>query len=191
MTRNAKFKRAVRDRMAQTGEKYTKASRAVAERRPEARVASPDTFSEPHYAFIPPRTIEFVDEAGRRSLPVPEEAGPSFSWGYAGTGPNTSAWAVLLDATGSCDRRLAIAFTDDNLNWWEEIGGKAFVITKREVVEWRRLNESKVRERAEEGFGISRFSDMLDRIREYDEALATFGPRKPFWQAYRAAQRGG
>ena len=181
MTQDSKFKKDVRARMRATGEKYTEARRALV----AASSASPSADGvEPHYKFTPPGTIEYVDGNGRRFLPVPKEAGPGFMWGYAGTGPNTAAWALLVDATGSADPDLAMAFTDDNLNWPDEIADQAFVMTIAEVKAWRAETEPAVRamEREEKWF-----SDMIDRVRaDYQEA-AKHGPRKPWWQQHRDA----
>lgn len=188
MTENSKFKRAVRDRMVATGDKYTEAARHVGGLLPAdgTESVSRQVQTEPHYAFTPPATIEYVDASGRRYLPVPDEVGPAFTWGYTGTGPNTSAWAVLLDATGSCDMALAIAFTADNLDWWDEIGDQAFSIAKKHVAEWRRLNERRVRKQeAVDQTRIYSFSEMGERMLAHQAELAASGPRKPFWQAYR------
>jgi hypothetical protein len=193
MTENARFKHDVRARMAATGEKYTEAARAVRERRPDGdATGGADPTSVPHYAFTPPETIEYVDGAERRTLRVPEGSmGVAFGWGYAGTGPNTSSWALLIDATGSADQVLAIAFTDDNLDWWDEIGDQAFVITREEVTAWRRLNEARVHREHREKAEASRFSDMAERLRaSYEEQSRASGPRGPFWAAFREGRVG-
>src|SRR4051812_29133115 len=100
MTKNARLKHDVRARMAATGEKYTEAARALQESPPDDdRQAGSDPTGVPHYAFTPSEVIEYVDGPNRRELEVPEESmGVAFGWGYAGTGPNTSSWALLLDA---------------------------------------------------------------------------------------------
>ena len=179
MTENSQFKKAVRDRMAATGERYTTARRALLVQA-----------VEPHYLFTPPGTIERLDVSGRRSLDAPDEAGPGFRWGYNGTGPNTCAWALLLDATGSCDLRLAIAFTSDNLDMWDVIGDRSFVITVAEVQAWRKEAEPRVRRKEAEveshGPTVASFGDMSERIDAYKVAAAK-GPRRLWWQSYRAA----
>lgn len=184
MTQDSKFKKEVRSRMRGTGENFTTARRAVLEARGKDRARS----IEPHYAFVPPGTIRSVDGTTSEILTVRNGVrGLGFSWGYAGTGSNTAAWTLLLHATGSADQALAIAFSDDHLDWWDEIGDKPFVITVAEVRAWRREAEPDVRareRRPDEEPCVTRFSDMRERIRTYDEA-AKAGPRKPWWQHYR------
>jgi hypothetical protein len=189
VTKSPKFKKAIRARMAETGEKYTEARRelgaAGGDPRPLGIPTEPPL--EPHYVFTPPATIERVDATGRRYLEVPEEVGPGFMWGYNGTGPNTAAWALLLDATGSCDLELAISFADDNLAWWEEIGEKSFVMTVAEVAAWRLQVEPRVRRVAAEGDSARTYSyaEMGERFIEHQRAVA-LGQCLPWWKAYRA-----
>lgn len=177
VTENSTFKKAVRARAAQTGEKYTEARRNLL----AESAASSAAGIEPHYLFLPPRSIQYVDAQSRRDLSPPPEAGPDFSWGYAGTGPSTSAWAVLLDATGSADLHLAIAFTTDHLAWWEEIGEQQFAITAAEVTAWRHENETRVRAEAATKQRTVSPAEMEAMILDH---LAT-GPAKPWWQTYR------
>jgi hypothetical protein len=187
VTENARFKKLVRERMKQTDEKYTEARRAVLVECATRDAKPARAEIEAYYAFTPPGTIEHVDAQGSRYLPVPEEAGPGFSWGYHGTGPNTSAWAVLVDSTGSAYPALARAFTDDHLDWWEEIGDREFVITVAEVRAWRAEAEPRVRTEdldEDDEPRILRLSNMKDRIEAYEHDAAT-GPRKPWWLAYR------
>lgn len=105
--------------------------------------------------------------------------------GIRGNGLEHRVLALLLDATGSSDKKLAIAFTSDNLDWWDEIGDKPFVITVAEVRAWRDAAKPRVRDEPNaHDSHTARFSDALDRLADYRMAAA-LGPRKPWWQAYR------
>lgn len=107
---------------------------------------------EPHYLFVPPYQLYRVTAAGRAELPLPPEnafpGSTSFSWGYHGSGPLTTATALLLDATGDADHDLAIGFVSDNLAWGEEIGDRLFILTVAEVCAWRAEREAAIREEA-------------------------------------------
>lgn len=172
MTHDAAFKRRVRARMAETGEKFTTARRALLD--------DPKQAVEAHYLFTPPRTIEYVTSSTRTELQPPEPAGPAFSWGYAGSGPNTASWAVLEHATGDCDLRLAIAFTEDNLDWWDELSDRMFALTVAEVRAWRREREPFVRAipRGQSWTPQQLAGEFLNDL-ESGETVA------PWWQAYR------
>jgi hypothetical protein len=176
VTENGAFKKEVRARAARTGEKYTEALRRTRGERGRVTVGE----VEPHYAFVPPRSIFYVDEHVRRPLQPPANAGPAFGWGYGGSGPLTSAKALLLDATGSFDQHLAIAFVSDNLRWWEETGRRSFVLTVAEVRAWRRENEARVELEAAgpRTYSAQEFAaKMVARLAE--------PPRRPWWQEYR------
>jgi hypothetical protein len=186
VTKDSKLKKVVRARMGATNENFTTALRAELAKG-QSLAPSTRPAVEPHYAFTPPRTIEHVDARGRRLLGVPEHA-VGFDWGYAGSGPNAASWAVLHDATGDAHKALAIAFTDDNLDWFDEIGHKAFVITLAEVRAWRDSVEPAIRRKQQEadaaGGRVTRLSDGLALLSDY-QAAATAGARKPWWQTYR------
>jgi hypothetical protein len=128
MSRNSKLKRAVRSRMLQTGENYTTAHRMLRQSEDACRERI-----EPHYWFGNWSVIEYVDGEIRKPLPLPEDPMGEFTWGYTGSGPNTSARAVLLDATGSEDHALAMRFVSDNLQW----SRGPFALTIAEVRAWR------------------------------------------------------
>ncbi len=178
MTENGTFKKAVRARVARTGERYTEARRNLL-----AEEATRAAGIEPHYRFVPPWTIEYVDADGRRELPLPPDLASAFSWGYAGSGPSTSSYAVLLDATGSADWTLAMGFTTDNLGW-PDLDQEEFAITAAEVRAWRRENEQKVRARAAADAGRTWTATELAA-----DAAAYLSsddsPRGPWWRTYR------
>jgi hypothetical protein len=106
-----------------------------------------DPTTEQHYAFTPPETIEYVrPDQWRppRARRPGGRAGAMLQMGPAGSGPNTASCAVPVGTTGACGDALAMAFTDDTLEWWDEIGKKPFVITKRETIARRRATTSRV-----------------------------------------------
>jgi len=106
-----------------------------------------------------------------------------FRWGYAGSGPNATARALLTDATGSCDQDLAIAFTRDHLDWWSEIGEKPFVLTVAEIRAWRAQTEPQVRaDRAGRRHGnVVSFAQLRERFEQQLRDTSA----QPWWQTYR------
>jgi hypothetical protein len=169
VTEDSSFKRAARARMAETGERYTVARRAlleVAARRPE-----------PYYRFTAPRTIERIDATRTLALAPDPDDGPSFAWGYAGSGPNTTARAVLVDATGDCDLRLAIAFAEDNLAWDLD---SSFVITIAEVRAWRLDRQPDIRQQPRgRTYTAQEWGQLLM------DHLNGDGLDRPWWRQYR------
>ena len=130
MTQHSRRRRRIRARMQRDGVPYNVARQA--DERAQRRL-------EPHYRFTAPRTIQRVGSDGTVDTlrPLPHDA-PSFAWGYAGSGPNAAARAVVADASGDCDNRLAMAFVEDNLLWELD---DTFAITVGEVVAWRAERE--------------------------------------------------
>lgn len=177
MTENGAFKKRVRARAARTGENYTSARRRLLGN--DERASRMSTTVEPHYLFTPPDVIEYIDERERRTLPQPDAG--TFSWGYAGGGPLASAEAVLLDATGSTDAQLAMAFVSENLVWWDDQGEQTFLLTVAEVRAWRHEAESRVRR---DGSG-NRTSTAEELARDLMAHLSGRGPDLPWWQKYR------
>jgi hypothetical protein len=174
VTRDANIKRRVRERQARTSEKYTVARRAV-----EAELGP-----ELHYLFTAPRTIERIHGSERHELGVPPPAGPAFAWGYGGSGPNTSAWAVLGDATGDCDNRLAIEFVDDNLGW-PELAEEPFVITAAEVRAWRAEREPRIR--SAPPIQIYTGRELAELV--FEHLQDADGIERPWFELYRTRRR--
>lgn len=178
MTQNGAFKKRVRARAAALGESYTTALRRLQAERDGIGCVAPVCLLEPRYQFVPPGSIEFIDDRGRRALEP--ESGPAFSWGSGGDSQMTSADAVLVDATGSTDPHLALAFVAENLSFWTELAGKPFVLTVAEVRAWRRENEFRIRDEARR----QRVLNPAAAAQLIFELL-NGPPRRPWWESHR------
>lgn len=138
-----------------------------------------------HYVFTPPDTIERVDRNGNRTpvLAAPESTwSGQLAWGYAGSGPNSTAEAVLLDATGNdVPAEVAISFTDDILDF-HELSEAPWKLTVAEVRAWRAEREAEILERYAKGLRVTSWaSGATDRV---EEAIRG-GPRSTWVETYR------
>jgi hypothetical protein len=142
---------------------------------------------EPHYRLEPPDWVMRIDSRTRRVLDPPPEverwAGRQM-WGYAGSGPNTTAATLLRDALG--DRPLeidlaSICFTSDVLTHLEQ--SETHVITEAEVRAWteKRMERGVEEMRASAGREVSE-EEQKAMVRE----LLAQGPRTPWLEQYRA-----
>ncbi len=143
---------------------------------------------EPHYRLEPPDWVMRIDSGRRTVLEPPPEverwAGRQM-WGYAGSGPNTTAATLLRDA--GRDRPLdldlaSICFTSDILAHLEQ--SETHVITEAEVRAWaeERMEGCVEEMRANVGREFSE-EEQKAIIRD----LLTQGPRTPWLVEYRAA----
>jgi hypothetical protein len=94
---------------------------------------------EPYYHLTPPNLVERVELQQRRrieALPDCDWSGGETLWGYHGSGPNTTAAAVLGDATGGKPIPLdrAIDFVEDVLSSFSP--PEHHHIAVREVAAW-------------------------------------------------------